>query len=196
MRKGGDQTPRSHRRQHHRAPFFSLFRTSSEDRAGGGVVVAVVGGRGKPANIFLDTRSRLRQWCSGAHLFEAPGPCLARISRRGAEELQARAAPAGPEDAGRGLREGVPARIIVAFSISFDFPPPLRYIRLWRSTNNQHKSCAAARFALVVLRRRRVLARLCSCIYFFLLFFPLSSRRVCIFLSFQLWCHSGLPEWR
>lgn len=183
MRKGGDQTPRSHRRQHHRAPFFSLFRTSREDRAGGGVVVVVEeeGGRGKPANIFLDTRSRLRQWCSGAHLFEAPGPCLARISRRGAEELQARAAPAGPEDAGRGLQEGVPARIIVAFSISFNFFPPVCYIRLWRSTNNQHKSCAAARFALVVLRRRRVLARLCSSIYFFLSFFPLCHPDASVF---------------
>lgn len=83
-----------------------------------------MGGCGKPANIFLDTRSRLRQWCSEAHLFEASGPCLARISRRRAEELQARAAPAGPEDAERGLREGVPFRIIVAFSISFNLPPP------------------------------------------------------------------------
>lgn len=48
---------------------------------------------------------------------------MAWIIRRGAEELKARAAPAGPEDAGRGLRE-VPARIIVAFSISFNFFPP------------------------------------------------------------------------
>lgn len=152
----------------------------------------MVGGRGKPANIFLDTRSRLRQWCSGAHLFEAPGPCLARIIRRGAEELQARAAPAGPEDAGRGLREGVPARIIVAFS---NFPPPFATF-----------GCGDPQIISTSLARRLDLHLLfcagdafwldCAPAYIFFFSRSLSSRRVYIFLSFQLWCHSGLPEWR